>query len=139
MIAFPITIAASGILGLIYTGLSIAVGIERGRANLSLGVGDNANVAIGAEDEAPRLFIAIRRHGQFAEYVPISLLLILLLELNRANRMAVAAFAAVLVLSRIFMALGLGLATPNPMRTAGNLMQWGMIAGASAFGLLIAI
>ena len=134
MIAFPVTLATAGILGLLYTGLSIAVGIQRGRANLSLGVGDDANAAIGAEDRAPRLFIAIRRHGQFAEYVPI-----LLLELNHANRIAVASFAAALVLSRIFMAVGLGRATPNPMRTAGNLMQGGMIAGSSAFSLLLAI
>src|ERR1700733_9084700 len=112
MIAFPITLATAGILGLVYTGLSIAVGIQRGRANLSLGVGDNANAAIGAEDKVPRLYIAIRRHGQFAEYVPISLLLILLLELNHANQIAIAVFAAALVLSRIFMAIGIGRATP---------------------------
>jgi uncharacterized protein len=139
MIEFPITLATTCVLGVAYAGLSLAVGRRRGQANVSLGVGSDVGVAIGEEYKAPPLLIAIRRHGQFAEYVPISIILLFLLELNHANAVALAGLAAVLMLSRLCMALGLGRTTPNPLRTAGNLLQWGMILSASVFGLVLAI
>jgi uncharacterized membrane protein YecN with MAPEG domain len=139
LIEFPITLATACVLGIAYAGLSLAVGRRRGQANISLGLGSDGGVAIGEEYKAPPLLIAIRRHGQFAEYVPISIILLFLLELNRANAIALAGLAGVLMLSRLCMALGLGRTTPNPLRTAGNLLQWGMILSASVFGLMLAI
>lgn len=138
MIEFPITLATSCVLGLAYAALSIAVGRQRGESNVSLGM-PAMTVAIGEEDKASPLLVSIRRHAQFAEYVPVSILLLLVLELNHAGRIALTGLAVMLVVSRLCMALGLGRTTPNPLRTAGNLMQWGMIAGASAYRLLLAI
>lgn len=138
MIEFPVTLATACALGIAYAGLSIAVGRQRGQANLSLGLGPDVGVAIGEEYKASPLLVAIRRHGQFAEYVPISILLLLLLELDHANAMAVLGLAGALVLSRLCMALGLGRTAPNPLRTAGNLLQWGMILTASVYGLALA-
>lgn len=139
MIEFPITLTAACVLGIAYAGLSLAVGRQRGRANISLGSGSDVSIPIGEEHKAAPLLIAIRRHGQFAEYVPISILLLLLLELNHANRPALIGLAAMLVVSRTCMALGLSRTTPNPLRTAGNLLQWGMIAIASGYGLTLAM
>ena len=139
MTEFPVTLMTACVLGIAYTGLSVAVGRRRGLTNVSLGSGSDASVAIGEEYKATPLLIAIRRHGQFAEYVPISILLLLLLELNHANHLALIGLASMLVLSRVCMVLGLGRTTPNPLRTAGNLLQWGMIAIASAFGLVMAL
>jgi hypothetical protein len=138
LIEFPVTLTAACVLGIAYAGLSIAVGRKRGQAGISLGSGSDA-VAIGEEHKATPLLISIRRHAQFAEYVPISILLLLLLELNHANRLALIGIAGTLVLSRCCMAFGLGRTTPNPLRTAGNLLQWGMIVAASGFGLVLAI
>jgi uncharacterized membrane protein YecN with MAPEG domain len=59
--------------------------------------------------------------------------------MNHAHRMVLIVLGGMLVLSRFCMALGLGRTTPNPLRTAGNLLQWGMIAAASALGLVQAI
>jgi uncharacterized membrane protein YecN with MAPEG domain len=126
-------------LGIAYAGLSLAVGRQRGQANVSLGLGPDVGVAIGEEYKAPPLLVAIRRHGQFAEYVPISIILLLLLELNHANAVVLICLSGVLVLSRLCMALGLGRTTPNPLRTAGNLLQWGMILTASVYGLVLAV
>jgi hypothetical protein len=139
LIELPITLATACTLGIAYAGLSGAVGRRRGQANVSLGLGSDTSVAIGEEYKASPLLVAIRRHGQFAEYVPISILLLLLLELSHANAVALTGLAGVLVLSRLCMALGLGRTTPSPLRTAGNLLQWGMIATASVYGLLLAI
>jgi uncharacterized protein len=138
MTAFPVTLVTVCLLGIAYAALSIAVGVERGRSNMSLGL-PAASFAIGDEHQASALLIAVRRHGQFAEYVPISILLVLLLELNHADRIALIGLAAALILSRICMTLGLGRSSPNPLRTAGNLLQWSMIAISSALGLALAI
>ena len=134
---FPVTLPTACALGAIYAVLSLLVGIQRGRANTSLGMPD-ARVAIGEEDKAPPLLIAIRRHAQFAEYVPISLLLLLLLELNHAARIALLIFAAMLVISRLTMMIGIG-RVRSPFRTVGNLFQWGMIIFSSLFGLTLAV
>jgi uncharacterized membrane protein YecN with MAPEG domain len=139
LIEFPVTLASACTLGIAYAGLSLAVGRQRGQANVSLGLGTDVSVAIGEEYKAPPLLVAIRRHGQFAEYVPISIILLFLLELNHANVVALIGLAGMLMLSRFCMALGLGRTTPNPLRTAGNLLQWGMILSASVFGLVLAI
>jgi uncharacterized membrane protein YecN with MAPEG domain len=139
MIEFPVTLTATCVLRIAYAGLSVAVGRQRGQANVSLGNGSDLSIAIGEEYKAPPLLVAIRRHAQFAEYVPISVVLLLALELNHANRVMLAGLAAMLVMSRTCMAMGLGRTTPNPLRTAGNLLQWGMILIASAVGLMLAI
>ena len=125
MTAFPVTLATASLLAIAYAFLSVAVGRQRGMANISLGLGPEASVAIGQEHTASSLLVAIRRHAQFAEYVPISIILLLLLELSHTNRIALIVLAAMLVTSRLAMALGLGRSTPNPLRAAGNLLQWG--------------
>jgi uncharacterized membrane protein YecN with MAPEG domain len=139
LIEFPVTLTTACVLGIAYAGLSVAVGRRRGLANVSLGLGSDVGVAIGEEYKAPPLLVAVRRHGQFAEYVPISVILLFLLELSHANTVAVAGLAGALVLSRLCMALGLGRTTPSLLRTAGNLLQWGMILAASVFGLMLVI
>jgi uncharacterized membrane protein YecN with MAPEG domain len=139
LIEFPVTLTAACLLGFAYAGLSIVVGRQRGKANISLGSGPDASIAIGEEHKASPLLVSVRRHAQFAEYVPISLLLLFVLEVNHANRIALVGLAGVLIVSRLCMAFGLGRTAPSPLRTAGNLLQWGMIAIASAFGLMLAI
>ncbi len=135
MTVFPITLATASVLAIGYAYLSVAVGRQRGMANISLGLGPGASVAIGEEHTASSLLVAIRRHAQFAEYVPVSIVLLLLLEMNHANRIALIVLAAMLVISRLAMAAGLGRRAPSPLRTAGNLLQWGMIVASSIYGL----
>ena len=57
MIEFPITLGTACVLGIAYAGLSIAVGRQRGQANVSLG-GPAVSVAIGEEYKAPPLLVA---------------------------------------------------------------------------------
>lgn len=139
MTAFPVTLATASVLAIAYVFLSVAVGRQRGMANVSLGFGPEESVAIGQEHTASSLLIAIRRHAQFAEYVPISIILLLLLEVSHANRVALVVLATMLMVSRLSMAVGLGRRTPNPLRAAGNLLQWGMIVASSIYGLYLAL
>lgn len=95
MILIATSVCAS-ILALIYVGLSAHVIVRRRR--LHVGVGDGGNHALG---------IAIRMHGNFAEYVPISLILMFLAELNGTPLPLLALSGTALVTGRILHAWGL--------------------------------
>lgn len=136
MTVVPVTLLTASVLGIVFVILSAMVSRERGRSRVGLGAGAETSVALGAEHEAPRLLIAMRRQGNFAEYVPISLLLLLLLELNGAPQWRLLVLAAVLVLARLMFTFGLGRAAPNLFRAGGSALQYLMIASASIWGLL---
>ena len=67
-----ITAFYAGLLGLLFFGLSIVVIRRRGTEKVSLGDGGKAV-----------LERAIRAHGNFAEYVPLILILLGIMELNQ--------------------------------------------------------
>lgn len=135
MIFLPVTLATASVLGILYALLSIAVSGERGRSKIGLGTGAEASSALGKEHEAPRLLIAVRRHGHFAEYVPISLILLMLLELANTNRDVLLGLAGALILARLMITAGMGRAAPNLLRAGGNVIQVLMILTACGFGL----
>ena len=66
-----ITALYAGLLGLLSIVLAVQTGQIRGSTGITLGDGGN--------DE---LILAMRRHANFVEFVPIALILIGLLELN---------------------------------------------------------
>ncbi len=100
----PITTALyAGLLGLVAFGVAFAAGQMRGRLNVSVGDGGN-----------PALLCAMRRHANFAEWVPLALILIALLELNGVSALSIHWLGAVLVISRILHAVGL---KPDTMKT----------------------
>ena len=139
MIAIPITLATASILAILYVVLSAAVSAERNRSKVGFGTGAETSVALGAEHKAPRLLVAVRRHGHFAEYVPISILLLLVLELSGANRNWLLGLAAALVLSRVMIAFGMGRAAPNLLRAGGNTINWAMILAGAIYGLVLVV
>lgn len=138
MIVLPITLATSAILALLYILLSIAVSGERRRSSIGLGTGAEASAALGKEHEAPRLLIAVRRHAHFAEYVPLSLILLLLLEMANTGRFVLIGLAVALIAARLMIAAGIGRAAPNVLRAGGNLVQLLMILVASVYALIAA-
>ena len=133
----PITLCTASILGIIYVLLSIAVSGERGRSKIGLGTGTEGVVALGEEHNASRLLVAVRRHGHFAEYVPISLILMMLLELGHGRRMILIGLGVALVLCRIMIVFGLGRAAPNVLRAGGSIIQLLIILVASVYGLIL--
>ena len=138
MISLPVTLTTACVLGIFYVALSAAVSAERNRSKVGLGSGTEVSVALGAEHQAPRLFIAVRRHANFAEYVPLSILLIMLLEIEGAGRLWLYGLASALVLARLMIAFGMGKAAPNVFRAGGHVVQWTMILVASIYGLALA-
>ncbi|MEM9532575.1 MAG: MAPEG family protein [Pseudomonadota bacterium] len=107
--ALPITALYAGILALILLGLSFGTGAARNRSKVSLGDGGN-----------PDLLVAIRRHGNAVEYVPMILLLLALLEANGASPTLLHVLGAGLVVARIAHPLGLSSERMvHPLRIAG--------------------
>lgn len=135
MIVLPVTLATAAVLGIVYVLLSVAVSGQRGKTKIGLGTGADATAALGQEHTAPKLLIAVRRHGHFAEYVPLSLILLMLLELANTNRDVLIGLAVALVLSRLMITAGMGRAAPNLLRAGGNVIQLLMILTACGFGL----
>ena len=84
-----ITLQYAGILGLIMALLSIAVPMQRGKHNVALG-----------DEGVPSLNLAIRRFGNFIEYVPIILLFMYMLENKGASASTLHGLGTALVISR---------------------------------------
>lgn len=91
----PITTAYAALLGLVFVALSVRVIRHRRQTRTPLGPG-----------HGPMLQRAIRAHGNFAEYVPLTLLLILLAELGGAPAWGLHATGLLLLSGRLVHAFG---------------------------------
>ncbi len=104
MAAISLTIvpAYAAVLGILYLALTFAVIRSRYRLRVSLGDGD---------DE--RLNRAVRGHGNFAEYVPLSLLLLAFAEIGGTEALVIHLGSLALLTGRLLHAYALGLTLKN--------------------------
>ena len=111
----PILALYAGLLALLLLALSMKVVMLRRRFRIGLGSGNN-----------PELERAIRAHANFVEYVPLTLLLLLLLELSGSMPgAALHGLGAGLLIGRVLHAVGLwGSAGTSPGRFVGTLLTW---------------
>ncbi len=107
-----VTLAATGLLGLIFVVLSVRV--VRGRIAGRVMIGDGS-----ASGEGDGLLVNVRSHANFSEYVPLCLLLIGGLEMRSGPTLLVKLLAAVLVLARLAHPVGMIMKPPNPFRAGG--------------------
>ncbi len=91
-----VTALYAGILGI----LAIALGAGSGFLRLKTGI------SVGDGGDAKQL-LAVRRHGNFCEWVPIALILLGVLELNGVGQTPLHVMGAALVVARIAHAVGL--------------------------------
>lgn len=103
-----ITALYAALLALIGIVLASGSGLLRAKTGVSLGPGED-----------PRQLVAFRRHGNFAEWVPLTVVLIAILELNGVTGTAIHALGATLVVARIAHPLGL---KADDMSGAGRLI-----------------
>jgi uncharacterized membrane protein YecN with MAPEG domain len=118
MSPLPVTAATSAVLGLIFAVLTVQVVRARGAAGASLGDGSSGLIAPGQEPTVP-LLVATRSHANFAEYVPLALILLGFVEWGGAARWFVCLLATALIASRLLHPIGMGRKIPNPFRAAG--------------------
>jgi len=108
----------AGLLVLWFLVLSVRVVRARGAGGISLGDGGDA-----------RLLRAIRGHANFAEYVPLALLLMAILESSRFSIYVLHALGITLLLARLLHGYALSF-TPH--------FKFGRMAGAAlTFGVLL--
>jgi len=123
---------AAGLLALLFVGLSGVIVYHRFTRRVSLGDGGDK---LGTDG----LKIAIRAHGNFAEYVPFSLGLVGLVGWAGGGGLLVELLAAALVLSRYSHAYGMYMPAPNPFRAGGIIVNWAIIALSGLYLLLHAV
>jgi uncharacterized membrane protein YecN with MAPEG domain len=86
----------AGLFSLMFLYLAWPITVQRKRKKIGLGDGGDAE-----------LQRAIRVHANFVEYVPLTLLMLLLAELQKAPPPLIHGFGIALILSRILHAVGL--------------------------------
>ncbi|MFQ2605499.1 MAPEG family protein [Aeromonas caviae] len=109
-----ITLIYAGLLGLLFLLLSFWVVKRRAQFRVMIG-----------EGEAPEMLAAIRAHGNFAEYVPLTLLLMALCELAGGGSLWLHLGGVLLLVGRILHAIGIQIPrAPNMPRLFGTLFFW---------------
>jgi uncharacterized membrane protein YecN with MAPEG domain len=118
MVVTPMSVAVvtfyAGINGLIALVLAVLVVRQRGRTKTGLGTGGHL-----------ALEQAIRVHGNFVEYVPLILILLLLLELGGLAPLWLHLMGITITLGRILHAWGLSTSPGESFgRAAGTTLTW---------------
>ncbi|NVJ69598.1 MAG: MAPEG family protein [Alphaproteobacteria bacterium] len=122
-----ITLITASFLGLLFFYLSYGVVKNRFRAKVSIGSGGDE----GLEN-------AIRAHANFAEYVPLVLVLFGLLETQGVNEYLLIAMAAFFTVGRYMHGLTFGkFEGRNPFRFWGIIFTWVVLLVASITGLVL--
>jgi uncharacterized protein len=112
-----ITAFYAGILCLLY--LALAANVIRTRRALQVGLGDGGQLVLQRR---------IRAHGNFAEYVPLALLLMAFVESGGLGPRALHGLGIALLLGRLAHAWALSSVTPRPAaRVAGMALTLGPI------------
>jgi len=125
MSSIPITAVTASVLALFFQRLSWGVITLRRRHRVSLGS--------GGHDDLER---AIRAQGNFAEYVPLCLVLLGCLEANGAPWWLVAAPGAALVAGRVFHAKGIHEPPPKfSNRIRGMKLTFATLLGLAVLNL----
>ena len=122
-----VTLVTAGCCGLLYFILSFRVVQLRQAHKISLGDG-------GSDP----LLSRIRAHGNFAEYVPIILILMALIEMRTGVTELLTSTGIVLFLVRISHAFGMARTAPNPFRVAGAAGTWIVLIGLSVWAIILA-
>jgi uncharacterized protein len=123
MLTTPIYAA---LLGLIFLALSVRTVLLRRQLKVAIGDGDQ-----------PILARAVRAHANFAEYVPLSLVLIYFLEIQTQTNLLIHVLCSALVIGRMTHAIGVSQEKETfRYRVIGITLTFTVIISAS-LGLMI--
>jgi uncharacterized membrane protein YecN with MAPEG domain len=124
--SLPITALYTGLLSILFIVLSVVVVSLRVKHRVTIGTGN-----------VPALERAIRIHANFAEYVPLALLLLMLCEINQGAPHMLHSYGVALVFARLSHILGLSMTSrPNPGRFIGATLTWLIILGLATINIL---
>ena len=119
----------SAFFAVLFVLLSINVIRARRKHKVGLGTGQNRSVEM-----------AMRVHANFAEYVPFALLLIALLELNKANSLLMIGLSSVLLVGRLVHAYGVSMENERfAFRVSGMMMTFTVVLIAGVANLVMVL
>jgi uncharacterized membrane protein YecN with MAPEG domain len=122
----PITALYAGLLGILM--LILAFRVVAVRRVTSIGLGDGGDAL---------LLSRIRIHGNAAEYVPLALILMLILELNGGSARWLHVLGIALLVGRVAHVQGLSQSTGTSAgRFVGNVLTWSVIMAAAIANVL---
>jgi hypothetical protein len=102
----------AGILALISIVLGFLAGSMRGRLQIPFGDGGNKE-----------LMVAIRRHANFTEFVPLIVVMMAMIELNGMGKLWLHVIGATIVVARVLHPLGLSPGQmSSPLRAIGAML-----------------
>ena len=126
MIILPITLTIAGAAAILHIWLSLRV--SRLRRPLQIGVGDGGNEVLARR---------MRAHGNYAENMPIFLILLGLIELSTGGNLWLWCAAILFILARIAHAFGMDRPGANPLRVGGISLSWLVLLGLGAYAISI--
>ena len=126
-IILPITLTVAGAAAILHVWLSLRVSSLR--RPLKIGVGDGGNEV---------LLRRMRAHGNFAENMPIFLILLGLVELAIGKSIWLWGAGILFVLARIAHAFGMDRTGANILRVAGITLSWLVLLGLGGFAIYLA-
>lgn len=129
-----ILVLTTGILGVIFFALTVWVVTYRNKTKLMLGDGTGTGLP-----DAQGLQIAVRAHANFAEFVPLILLILAGLSHEGANSTFFLVLCGALVLGRILHPVGIRILTPNVPRAVGAMLTWIVLLVASIATIVLAL
>ncbi len=123
----PITLTIAGAAAILHVWLSLRV--SRLRRPLKIGVGDGGNEVLARR---------MRAHGNYAENMPIFLVLLGFLELATGGSLWLWGAAILFILARIAHAFGMDRPGANPLRVGGIAISWLVLLGLGGYAILLA-
>jgi uncharacterized protein len=119
----------AAILVLIFVILSVRVVQMRASAKIGIGTGND-----------PAMERRIRVHGNFAEYVPLALLLLVFMEMQQHSRHLIHILCIALIAARVLHAIGVTPVDENfPMRVVSVITTFAVLAIAAIALLMNAL
>ena len=123
----PISLTIAGAAAILHIWLSLRV--SRLRRPLKIGVGDGGN---------EMLLRRVRAHGNFAENVPLFLILLVLLEFSTGGDLWLWGAAILFILARIAHVFGMDRPGAHPLRVIGISLSWLVLLGLGIYAILLA-
>ena len=122
-----ITLLYTSLITILAIFLAFKVGITRGKTNTLLGEGDSSE-----------LLQSIRSNGNLMESAPITLILLLLLEMQSVADWKLHLIGSSFFLFRILHAYGISISREStPYRVVGALGSWMLMLGMSIYGVYV--
>ncbi|SIS97629.1 hypothetical protein SAMN05421759_10891 [Roseivivax lentus] len=123
--SLAITAIYGGLLGLLFLALTAGVILRRGQTGTGMGDGGDRLLAR-----------RVRAHGNFAEFAPLGLVLMLLTELMGAPREALHLAGGLLLVGRAMHGLALSRETPSVFLRSGGMVLTILSVGSTSVALI---